>query len=472
MHRPQGASGVPAVHHEREVQLRRALGNRDHVDLRFRQGRENAGSDAGRPRHPETHHDERRSAGAHFHAIDLLPRDLAPKRRRQALARPLRVLLGDAEADGLLGRRLADERDRDPFVVHRREGASRDAGDSEHPAPRHRQQGLLGDRGHSLHGIGIQGAPPRDLSPERRGLRERPDPHRDAAPQHRNQRPGVQHLRTVVRELGRFAHMELGDHARVGHGARVGGEHPRHVLPERDLARAEHPGEQRGREVRSAPTQGRHLPVGGGAEEPRDDRDDAAGEERPEHATRTALGAREIGRCVAEGAVGLDHGRGVHVRRRATGGVEGRRDQAGRQLLAARDQVIGGPGRQLAEDAQARGEGLDLRERVLDRLDELVRARTGTEQGTDGVEMLGAERSHRRAGAVRATLDRCGGELEQRVRDAGHRGHDDDHGRGPARLDDRHRLRDGGTARERGTAELVDLDGARGARHGGQATSA
>src|SRR5207249_10774904 len=93
--------------------------------------------------------------------------------------------------------------------------------------------------------------------------------------------------------------------------------------------------------------------------------------------------------------------RGVHVRRGAPGAVERRRDDTGRKLLAARDQVIGSARRQLAQDAQARGEGLDLRERVLDRLDELVRARTGTEQGTDGPEMLGAERLYGRAGAVR-----------------------------------------------------------------------
>src|SRR5207249_2892467 len=158
--------------------------------------------------------------------------------------------------------------------------------------------------------------------------------------------------------------------------------------------------------------------------------------------------------------------RGVHVRRGAPGAVERRRDDTGRKLLAARDQVIGSARRQLAQDAQARGEGLDLRERVLDRLDELVRARTGTEQGTDGPEMLGAERLYGRAGAVRAALDRRGGEIEQRVRDAGHRRYHDDDGRGPACPDDGHRLRDGGTVRERGTAELVDLDGARGARHG------
>src|SRR3989442_896608 len=81
--------------------------------------RRRAGSDAGRTRNPEPHFQELRGAGAEVNAVDLMPRDLASKRRRQILANALAVNLGDAEADKLLGRRLADERDRDPFVVRR-----------------------------------------------------------------------------------------------------------------------------------------------------------------------------------------------------------------------------------------------------------------------------------------------------------------------------------------------------------------
>src|SRR5207253_1806941 len=77
---PQGARRVAGVHHERQVQLRGALGDRDDVDLRLGQRREDAGGDAGGPRHAEPDDHERRGAGAHFHAVDFLPSDLAPER--------------------------------------------------------------------------------------------------------------------------------------------------------------------------------------------------------------------------------------------------------------------------------------------------------------------------------------------------------------------------------------------------------
>ena len=89
--------------------------------------------------------------------------------------------------------------------------------------------------------------------------------------------------------------MQLRDDARVRHDARVGGEHTRHVLPERDLPRAQRAGEQRGREVRAATPQRDRLSVRSGAEEAGNDGDDAAGEQRAEHAARAALGASEIG---------------------------------------------------------------------------------------------------------------------------------------------------------------------------------
>src|SRR5207237_8392660 len=138
-----------------------------HDALPICQRREDAGGDAGGPRHAEPDDHERRGAGAHFHAVDFLPSDLAPERLVEPPARPLRLVLRDAEADRLLGGRLADERDGDPFVVHRGEGARRDPRHAEHAAPGHSEERLLGDRGERLDRVRVQSAAPGDLRAER-----------------------------------------------------------------------------------------------------------------------------------------------------------------------------------------------------------------------------------------------------------------------------------------------------------------
>src|SRR5207245_1746539 len=81
------------------ARLRGAWGEPSAVALRRGRRREAAGGDAGGPRHAEPDDHERRRAGAHFHAADFLPSDLAPERLVEPPARPLRLVLRDAEAD-------------------------------------------------------------------------------------------------------------------------------------------------------------------------------------------------------------------------------------------------------------------------------------------------------------------------------------------------------------------------------------
>ena len=76
---------------------------------------------------------------------------------------------------------------------------------------------------------------------------------------------------------------------------------------------AERAGEQGGGEVGAAAAERRHLAVGRGADEAGDDRDDAAGEQRREGALGAAVGAREVGRGLAERAVGVDEVEGIHI---------------------------------------------------------------------------------------------------------------------------------------------------------------
>src|SRR5207245_2846946 len=130
-------------------------------------------------------------------AIDLPARDLPLERRLEAAPGPLRAPLGHAEADRVLGRRLADEGDRNPLVMHGGEGAGRDAGDAEHPAAGHGQERLVRDGRERLDGILVERAAARDLGAERARVRERADADGDVPLDHRHERTGVQHLGAV-----------------------------------------------------------------------------------------------------------------------------------------------------------------------------------------------------------------------------------------------------------------------------------
>ena len=69
-----------------------------------------------------------------------------------------------------------------------------------------------------------------------RGGARRHDPQPHARLRNRDQRPRVQHLGAVMRELRRFTMMQLRNQPRIGHESGVGGENTRHVLPELHLA--------------------------------------------------------------------------------------------------------------------------------------------------------------------------------------------------------------------------------------------
>ena len=294
VHGPLGACRVPAVDHEREIELRRALRRRDHVDASLGEGGKYAGRDPRRAGHAEPHHHERREPAAELDAVDLLTLDLALERLLEALPRALGALGGNAEADRVLGGRLADEGDGDPLVVDGGECSRRDAGHAQHPAARHREQCLARNGRERLHGILLERPAARDLGAERRRIGERPNADRDRALEDRNERARVQYLRAVVGELRGLAYVDLRDHARVRHDPGVRREQARHVLPERDLPGPEHPGEQRGGEIRAAAPERGHLAVGRRPQEPGDDRHRVARQEGREDAARGAFRAPKV----------------------------------------------------------------------------------------------------------------------------------------------------------------------------------
>ena len=211
-------------------------------------------------------------------------------------------------------------------------------------------------RGHSLRHFGAG----------RVGIGEWAHEHRNAAAGHGNERARVQHLGAVVRQFGRLARVELGNDPRVRHDARIGGEQPRHILPERYPGGAEPAREQRGGEVGAAAAQRRDLALGGGTDEPRHDRDDAARKQREQRPLDAPVGPGKVRGRLAERAVGVDEVEGVHILCLGAGRIQRGGHQARAQPLATRREIVGRPRGQLAQEPEPLGQRLQLREHVAD----------------------------------------------------------------------------------------------------------
>ncbi len=131
------AHGVGLANHDRDVVLSGSLRDRDDVDVVRRERGEEACGHAGRPRHPESHDGDRRRAFLRRDALDLAALHLARERFLEPRARRGRMLGGHAEAYGMFGRRLRDERRWNSTVGQRRESARGDVGGTGHPVPAH-----------------------------------------------------------------------------------------------------------------------------------------------------------------------------------------------------------------------------------------------------------------------------------------------------------------------------------------------
>ena len=204
----------------------------------------------------------------------------------------------------------------------------------------------------------------RDLGAGRRsGSRERAHEHGQRPARDRDQRARVQHLGAVVGQLRRLAQVQLRDDARVGDHARIGGQQARDVFPQRHLARAQRPPQQRRGQVGAAASQRRHRALlqraaprrlrSGAADEPGNDRNLAGRDQRLQPLARRQVGQRQVGRRAAERAFGEhDLGR-VDVDGRRSRRGQRRREHLRRQPLAAADDEVARARGQLLERGQA-----------------------------------------------------------------------------------------------------------------------
>jgi hypothetical protein len=258
--------------------------------------------------------------------------------------------------------------------------------------------------------------------------------------------------------------MQLRNDARVGDDARIGRQEARNVLPQVHRRRAEGAGEQRGGEVRAAPAKRHELGLLRRTDEARHHRHDALGQQRGEHGTRAPVGGGEVGRGVAERAVGGDDLERIHQPHLPAGIGEGARHQQRAQPLAAGGDVIAGARGELVHHAEPGQQGAQLAERLVECGHQRA-TRLGAPGGeTDGLGVLATERVERRF-VHRFAAHRAAGELEEAVGDARHRRHHHDRLAGREAGHDLYGVTHRARIRERGTAELVDLWATTWARH-------
>ncbi len=280
----------------------------------------------------------------------------------------------------------------------------------------------------------------------------------------------MQHLGAVVRQLRGLAHVQLRNDARVGDDAGVGREQPRHVLPERDPPGAEPARQQRRGEIGAASTQRRDLAVGRGADEAGDDGDDPLREERLEHALHRAVGAGVVGRRLAEVGIGVDQVERVHESRAGAAGLECRGDQPGAEALATGDEVVRRARRQLAQQAEALGQRLELLEQLGDVEEDRGARLAARQQRTRDLRVPRAEPRNQRRDGARLAGPRLLRHFQERVGGPRHGGDDHDGRLLTMAANDLDRVADGSGIGQRRTAELVDVRRSAGTGHGGESS--
>jgi hypothetical protein len=341
--------------------------------------------------------------------------------------------------------------------VQRLERARRHAGHSHQALAGDGDECLAADGGERLHRVVGERLARRDLGARALRVHERAHVERDPRAVERDERARVQHLGTEVGHLGSLAVVELGQQARVGHGARIGGQDAGDVLPQHDARGAERAGEQCRGEIGAAAAERRDGAVGPRADEARHDGRDSTAKQRQQQRPRLAPRGGEVGRCAAVAAVRRHELRRVDAHRAPAGGVERRGDYGARGPLAPRHQRVARPRRQVRERRHGVGDLLVLAGLCVGRSHELDARRPARHERRRQLAMASAERGgdgRRRGRIARHGAPRA---VEQRVGDAGERRHHD-HERPAVGLDQRDGVTDGGRVGDRRSAELPHLE--------------
>ncbi len=164
----------------------------------------------------------------------------------------------------------------------------------------------------------------------------------------------------------------------------------------------------------------------------------------------------------------MDHLERIHVPSAGTARFERRGDQAGAHALAAGDQIVGGAGSQLPEEAEASGQGLELFEDLADVGHDVGPEPAGGQKGARDLGVPGAQPGNEGSDGAGLAAPGLLRDRQECISRARHGGHHHDGGFLAVAANDLDGMADGGGIGQRRTAELVHVWRPAGTRHGGK----
>ena len=319
------------------------LGHRAHVHRAPPEDPEDAAGDAGTFPHAVADHGDDRLVALDDRGPDGSGLDLGPELGLDRLARRVGDPGFDGEADRVLARRLRDE---DGAGAAGRQGIEQPRGDSR------RADQIVADQQHQVDVVDGRDAGDRRAAgplpvPAAVDQRSRVFGVEGAANEQGNAlaagRSDRRRIDDLGAEVGEFEHLLVAqpwDRQRVLYALRIGRHHARHVRPDLDPLGVERRADQGGRQVGTAPAQGRRLAFRRAAEEPGDHLQRIVRAEIGEVGGDRRHRRFERDRRRLEGTVGPHQRAGVAGLGRQAPGPERRGQEPGRQEFAVADDAV------------------------------------------------------------------------------------------------------------------------------------
>ncbi len=233
MHGTDRAAGVPLVDDRRNIPLGGTLGDGPHVDAGLAQGAEHLGGNSGTPAHAVTDDRENAAVPRDADILDGALIELASKRPLEHGPGSVHVLLGQREADGMLGTRLGNQHHGNIRVPKRGKDPHGGAGHADHPGALEIDEGDAMNARDPLDVLAVGGR--RDAGAglvRREGIA---DHERNAVLDGRRHGAGMDHFCAEIRQFHRLAVGQAVHDGDFRHQPRVAAQDAVHVGPDMDL---------------------------------------------------------------------------------------------------------------------------------------------------------------------------------------------------------------------------------------------
>ena len=374
MERKQRTRCVALGDGDRDVQLRRSLGDGHDIDVSRGDGRERARGDAGRAAHAEADDGDERDALLRVDAIDQMEFSFGIEGMLERGHGMIGFRFWHDEADARLARCLADHRHGMSRLRERGERASGHAGDADHSFAFDGDERLPMNGRQCLDRIGAGLHIAGDARASARLAKRVAHEQRDVPVDERDHRARMQHVGAVVGQFRRFSVMQLGDDARRRDALRIGSHQAVHFLEKRQRSCADAARDDGRREVAAAASKSHQCAIRTAGDVAGEDDNPALGDRRQDVLLRRALAFRKVRPNRAEAALGMNHVDGIDVDGIDPDRLRRRREDPRHGALAARNERILRARSQLLQHGDALHHRAHLARGVADELPQLLGA--------------------------------------------------------------------------------------------------